>query len=136
MPAQRIEVAAGLIFRHGRLLIAQRRRGDHLGGAWEFPGGKREPGESYEACLARELQEELGVQVQVGELVESVDHDYPEKKVHLRFFLCRLLHGEPHPLGCAAVAWVSREELTRYHFPPADARLLAKLQAHSEWWAE
>lgn len=134
MKGKRIEVAAGLIFRRGRLLIAQRRAGDHLGGAWEFPGGKRERGESFEVCLARELREELGVEVQVGQLVEQVDHDYPEKEVHLRFFLCRLTQGEPQPHGCAALAWVAPEELALYHFPPADAQLLEKLRAHTEWW--
>ncbi|MCX8158000.1 MAG: 8-oxo-dGTP diphosphatase MutT [Verrucomicrobiae bacterium] len=134
MPGQRIEVAAGLIFRHGRLLVAQRRAEDHLGGTWEFPGGKREAGESFEMCLARELREELGVEVQVGELVETVDHDYPEKQVHLRFFLCRILHGDPQPLGCAALAWITPEEMAHYPFPPADARLLEKLRAQQEWW--
>lgn len=131
---QRIEVAAGLIFREGRLLIAQRRPGDHLGGAWEFPGGKREQGESFEGCLARELHEELGVQVEVGKMVESVEHNYPGKQVHLRFFLCRLVEGEPQPRGCAAVAWISPEELTRYDFPPADARLLDQLRARWASW--
>lgn len=134
MGGQRIEVAAGLIFRQGRLLLAQRRAGDHLGGAWEFPGGKREPGESFEACLARELYEELGIEVRVGRLVECVNYDYPEKSVHLRFYLCQLLKGEPRPLGCAAVVWVKREELAHYEFPPADARLLQKLRDHDEWW--
>mgnify|MGYP000168031225 CR=1 FL=1 len=131
---QRLEVAAGLIFRHGRLLIAQRRANDHLGGTWEFPGGKRETGENFEDCLVRELMEELGVSVKVGELVEVVEHDYPEKKVHLRFYLCRLVEGEPQPLGCSALAWVTADELSQYEFPPADARLLEKLRNHPAWW--
>src|SRR5262245_15313555 len=79
-----IEVAAGVVFRDGQVLITQRRPGDHLGGLWEFPGGKREPGETFEVCLQRELKEELGIEVDVGEWLDSVTHAYPEKTVHLR----------------------------------------------------
>lgn len=132
-PASAIEVAAGLVFRHGRLLITQRPAGSHLAGLWEFPGGKREPEETWEACLIRELNEELGVQVEVGRLFEEVTHEYPEKRVHLRFFVCHLPAGEPTPLGCAAFAWVRREELRDYQFPPADERLLAALPAAAEF---
>src|SRR5712692_8874159 len=77
------EVAAGLVFRDGRLLITQRQAGAHLGGLWEFPGGKREGPESFQACLRRELREELGIEVEVGELVETITHQYPEKTVGL-----------------------------------------------------
>src|ERR1041385_284352 len=83
-----VEVAAGLVFRNGKLLITQRHPEAHLGGLWEFPGGKREPDESFENCLARELREELGIEVEIGELVESVTHAYPEKTVRLKFFRC------------------------------------------------
>ena len=128
-----LEVSAGLVFRGGRLLITQRQAGKHLAGLWEFPGGKREPGESWEACLARELQEELGVQVEVGRLFDEVVHEYPGKRVHLRFFICRLRAGEPAPLGCAAVKWVTAAELAAHEFPPADAHLLAALPAAPEF---
>ncbi len=128
-----IEVSAGLVFRDGRLLITQRPAGSHLAGLWEFPGGKREPGETWEACLERELAEELGVRVSVGRLFDEVVHDYPGKRVHLRFFVCRLVAGEPAPIGCAAVAWVTAGELGRYEFPPADANLLTALPAASEF---
>ena len=84
-----IDVSAGLIFREGKLLITQRHVDSHLGGLWEFPGGKRERDESFEACLVRELREELGIEVTVGELVESLTHAYPEKPVHLRFYRCQ-----------------------------------------------
>jgi mutator protein MutT len=131
-----VEVSAGLIFRAGRLLITQRPAGGHLAGLWEFPGGKREPGESFEACLRRELQEELGVDVRVHEEVERITHSYPEKTVHLRFFRCALadLGGAPRALGCQAVAWVTREMLADYEFPAADARLLAMLRVASPLW--
>ncbi|MFN0066888.1 MAG: (deoxy)nucleoside triphosphate pyrophosphohydrolase [Limisphaerales bacterium] len=130
MPARPpVEVAAALVFRDGRLLIAQRPPGKHLAGLWEFPGGKREPDETWEACLRREIREELDCDVEVGECLAEIGHDYPEKSVLLRFHVCRLQDGEPRAVGCAAVAWVTREGLARHEFPPADAALLARLQA-------
>lgn len=129
-----IEVSAGLIFRSGKLLITQRHAGDHLGGFWEFPGGKREPGETFEQCLTRELREELGVEVSVGELFESVTHDYGDKTVYLKFFLCQLATGEPQPLDCAALKWVSQEGLAAHAFPAADAQLLRRLAADPGCW--
>ena len=131
-----IEVSAGLVFRAGRLLITQRRPQDHLGGLWEFPGGKREPGESFEECLRRELREELGVDVLVGARLESITHDYPEKSVHLEFFRCTLRDpaAEPQPHGCHALAWVDAAALARYEFPAADAQLLARLRADAGLW--
>ena len=129
-----IDVAAALIFRDGKLLITQRYPKAHLGGLWEFPGGKREPNETFEACLARELREELGIEVAVGELVESLTHAYPEKTVHLRFHRCRWTEHEPQPLGCSAFHWVTATELKDYAFPAADARLLDKLEHDNGLW--
>ena len=129
-----IEVSAGLIFRSGQLLITQRHAGDHLGGLWEFPGGKRELGDTFEQCLKRELREELGIEVSVGELFERVTHSYGDKTVHLQFFLCQLSAGEPQPLDCAALKWVSREELPTHAFPAADAQLLSRLAADAGRW--
>jgi 8-oxo-dGTP diphosphatase len=124
-----IEVAAGLVFRDGKLLITQRPLKSHLGGLWEFPGGKRESGETFEECLVRELAEELGIEVEVRELVEELTHDYPERSVHLKFFCCRWLHHEPRAIHCHDFAWIAPEQLSAYQFPAADARLLEKLQA-------
>ncbi len=121
------EVSAALIFRGGKLLITQRHAKSHLGGLWEFPGGKREPGESFEQCLVREIREELGVAITVGELFDEIRHDYQEKTVRLKFFLCKIISGEPQPLDCAAVKWIGREGLNEHEFPAADARLLEKL---------
>jgi mutator protein MutT len=124
-----IDVAAALIFRDGKLLITRRHADAHLGGLWEFPGGKREPGESFENCLAREILEELGVRISVGELFEEVTHDYAEKSVRVKFFVCKLLSGEPQPLDCAAVLWTKMTELENYEFPAADSHLLEKLKS-------
>jgi mutator protein MutT len=129
-----IDVAAGLIFRDGKLLITQRHLDVHAGGLWEFPGGKRELNESFEACLLRELQEELGIEVEVGELVESLTHEYSERTVHIRFFRCRWFRDEPRALGCAAFEWVTPARLRDYSFPAADARLLDQLLSNSVLW--
>ena len=129
-----IEVAAGLVFRQGQLLIAQRPAEAHLGGLWEFPGGKREPAESIEECLRRELMEELGIEVEVVAEIESLIHEYPGKAVHLRFFHCRWRRHEPRALGCPAFRWVSAAQLADYEFPAADARLLARLRSEEPWW--
>lgn len=129
-----IEVSAGIVFRDGRLLITQRRPNDHLGGLWEFPGGKCELGETFEECLRRELREELGAEFEVGALFDEVTHAYPEKTVHLRFHLCRWLQHEPQPIHCHAVAWITRDELSGYAFPAADATLLEKLRADVALW--
>jgi 8-oxo-dGTP diphosphatase len=134
MAMEAIEVAAGLVFRDGKVLITQRHARDHLGGLWEFPGGKRRASESFEECLIRELREELGVEVEVQQLVESVIHEYPERTVHLKFFRCQLRKHEPRSLECSALKWVCAEELDAYKFPAADARLLKRLQASPELW--
>jgi mutator protein MutT len=132
--AASVEVAAGLIFRRGKLLIAQRLPDAHLAGLWEFPGGKREPDETFEACLERELREELGVAVRVRELLSEIVHEYPAKSVHLRFYRCELGEEEPRALGCGAVAWITLEELDRYEFPAADVRLLERLRQTPQLW--
>ena len=129
-----IDVAAALVFRNGKVLITQRFPGDHLGGLWEFPGGKREGRETFEDCLRRELDEELRIQVDVYEVVEALTHAYPEKTVHLRFFQCQWRCGDPVAVGCADFRWVGPMELKQYSFPAADSRLLEKLQNSSELW--
>ena len=129
-----IDVAAGLVFRDGKLLITRRHADVHLGGYWEFPGGKREPEESFESCLVRELREELDIEVNVGELIESLTHEYPETTVHLKFFRCEWKRFEPRALGCSDLQWVTPEQLAGYSFPPADARLLERLQKDASIW--
>ena len=105
-----------------------------MAGLWEFPGGKREPGERIEQCLVRELREELGIEVALGQLFEEVTHDYPEKTVHLKFFLCRLAKGKPRAIGCAAFEWATRGSLLKRNFPPADERLLRRLVDTEPLW--
>jgi 8-oxo-dGTP diphosphatase len=126
---QIVDVSAALIFHDGKLLITQRHANSHLGGLWEFPGGKREANETFEECLAREIREELGMKIAVGELFEEITHAYEVKSVHLKFFICEWIGGGPEALGCAAFKWIRKSELGAYSFPAADARLLEKLAA-------
>ena len=134
IPHHSVEVAAGLVFRGGKLLITQRRPQDPLGGLWEFPGGKRDPNESFEECLRRELKEELGIEVEVGEVFDSVVHHYPEKSVRLTFYRCLWRQHEPRALECHAFAWITAAQLAEYAFPPADEILLQKLRTSPELW--
>ncbi len=134
-PAQDpVEVAAGLIFRDGKLLITRRAAGGHLAGLWEFPGGKREAGETFEQCLHRELREELGIEVQILSLIEDILHHYPARPVRLKFFHCRWLRHEPPPVLCQSLAWITAGQLSEYAFPAADSRLLDKLRHAPELW--
>ena len=123
-----VEVAAGLIQDdQGRYLITRRRAGTHLAGLWEFPGGKRRAGETLEACLQRELREELGASFGVGEKVETVRWEYPEKVVVIHFYRCRLAAGAVKRYEAQEIAWVAPERFADYQFPAADAELLARL---------
>lgn len=131
---QTLEVAAGVIFHLGRVLLCQRQPGDHLGGLWEFPGGKCKLGETPAACLHRELWEELAIRVTLVEHLLTLEHSYPDRQIRLHFFRCHLATGEPQPLGCRALAWVTAAELGHYEFPPADARLLERLRNTPAWW--
>jgi len=125
-----IEVAAALIRdTAGRYLITQRRRGSHLAGLWEFPGGKLEAGESPAIALRRELTEELGATFHVGKLVETVRWEYPDRTVVLHFHDCRVESGAIEPREGQAMAWVETERLAAYDFPPADRALIERLAA-------
>jgi 8-oxo-dGTP diphosphatase len=123
-------VAAAVIVRDGKLLLSQRKAGSHLAGAWEFPGGKVEPGEDPRDALTRELEEELGVTATVGAPVEVTFHAYPEKSVLLLFFEAALLEGSPEPraIDVAAVKWAKADELRDEDFPPADVAVLARVR--------
>jgi 8-oxo-dGTP diphosphatase len=116
-------VAAAVIARGECLLVTRRQPGVHLAGHWEFPGGKCEPGESLPACLARELREELDVEVIVGAEIFATAHQYPDRLVELHFLRCDL-RGEPAPQLGQEVRWVAREALTGLAFPPADQELI------------
>lgn len=124
-----IVVTAAVVVREGKLLLTRRREGDHLGGTWEFPGGKLHDGESPPQGLRRELAEELGVEAEVGDPFRFAWWEYPEKKVLLLFYRCRIVAGEPRPLECAAVGWFDEGEIGALPMPPADRGILGDVRA-------
>ena len=122
-----IAVVAALAAKEGRLLIAQRPMGRHMGGKWEFPGGKLEKGGTPEAALRRELKEELGVDADIGPIRAAIPYSYPEKDGLLLFYSARLM-GEPKPIDEAALAWVTPDELAGYDLAPVDALMAKRLR--------
>jgi mutator protein MutT len=125
---QVIEVAAGLVHREGRYLIARRKPGVHLAGFWEFPGGKRETGESLTECLQRELFEELRIRVDLPIPYRIIRHNYRDKIIELHFFRCAIEQGEPMPIGCEEIRWVYPEDLPQFKFPSADYAVIEALR--------
>lgn len=127
---QRVLVCAAVVIEGGRVLLSQRKRGAHLELCWEFPGGKVEPGEDPREALRRELDEELGIDCEIGAPIEITFHSYPEKDVLLLFFGARRAPGSPDPraLDVAAVRWARASELVDDEFPPADLAVLARVR--------
>ena len=124
-------VAAAIIVEGGRVLLTQRKRGSHLEGMWEFPGGKVEADEDPKDALARELREELGIDVDVGDVVEATFHRYETKSVLLLFYRAtrRASSPEPRALDVAAFAWTDRDALDPAKFPPADVAVIQKVKS-------
>ena len=122
-----VEVCVAVI-RRGRLLLVRRRpRGSHLAGCWEFPGGKRRPGESLEETCVREVKEETGLSVACEAPFLSIDHAYSHFKITLHLFHCRAGRGAPRPLGSEEVRFVPVEDLADYPFPRANRRAIDAL---------
>lgn len=123
-----VDVIAGVITdAGGRVLLARRTEGRDLAGFWEFPGGKREPGETPEGALARELEEELGIEVDVGDPLIVVPHAYPHKRLRLDVRHIRAWRGTPRGHEGQALAWVPPDKLPGYAMPPADRPVVAAL---------
>ncbi|RMD91572.1 MAG: A/G-specific adenine glycosylase [Calditrichaeota bacterium] len=120
-------VVVGLIWHKGKLLIDQRPRDGLLGGLWEFPGGKQEPGETLEECLKREIEEELQIKVKVQGPFLTVKHAYSHFKITLHSFQCQYIGGDPKPKKAIAWKWVSPRELKKYAFPKANKKILDAL---------
>ena len=125
-----VVVTAAIVERDGRFLLTRRLQGTHLAGAWEFPGGKCEPGESLEVCLARELMEELAVECTVGRPILVTRHVYAERTVELHFF-ATTLSGDPVPQLGQEMRWASRGDLGTLPFPEADRELIQLLMART-----
>ena len=125
-----MEVGCAIIHKQGKLLIAQRHLEDSFGGYWEFPGGKREKNETIEACLAREVFEELGVRIVPEKLLCRRNHGTAERGLSLFFFFCQWVSGDPRPIDCKDFKWVSRENLREPIFLPGDLEVLEDLVLH------
>tara|TARA_Y100001968_G_scaffold277605_1_gene272519 strand:+ start:494 stop:1642 length:1149 start_codon:yes stop_codon:yes gene_type:complete len=125
------EIGIGLVFNEfGELLIDQRLESSSMGGMWEFPGGKKKPGESIEKTIERELKEELGIVVKVGEKLLSFDHAYTHKKLYFSVYICEWISGEPQPLASQKLLWVSPDKLFDFPFPAANTKIISKLFKH------
>lgn len=112
----------------GQILIDKRPQKGLLGGLWEFPGGKLEPEETVAECIRREIREELGIEIEVGDRLITVEHAYTHFKVTLMVHHCRHRSGEPQPIECDEVRWVTLEEIDQYPFPKANVQIIAALR--------
>jgi 8-oxo-dGTP diphosphatase len=124
---RKIRVVGAMIEKDGRYLITQRSPTATLPLLWEFPGGRVEPGETDPAALARELREEMGIEVAVADRCIHVEHAYESYDIDFCVYRCRLVSGPVKDLRVHAHRWVLPEELDQYEFPPADEKSIAKL---------
>ena len=125
-------IGVGVIWNSQKQILIDRRlpKGT-MGGLWEFPGGKVEPGETVQECIKREIKEELGIEIEVGENLISIDHDYPQFKVTLIVHHCRYLGGTPQPIECDEIRWVRVSQLNQFTFPQANEQIIAALQSQT-----
>lgn len=127
MSKRTVRVVAAVIALEGRYLITQRRKTAVLPSMWEFPGGKVEPGESDADALAREVEERLGVAIEVGQMISYVRHPYEHYIVDLHLYECRLLTLELAARAVQAFRWIRSEEFDDFDFAPADEASMSKL---------
>ena len=128
LPHKRIGVAV-IWNQAGQILIDRRKVGGTMGGLWEFPGGKIEPGETVEACIAREIQEELAIEIAVGEHLISIEHTYPTFNLTLTVHHCQHISGVPQPIESEEIRWVNIDDLDNYQFPAANIAIINALQS-------
>jgi A/G-specific adenine glycosylase len=127
LPHKQIGVAV-ITDSDGKILIDRRKQEGLLGGLWEFPGGKIEPGESEEDCVKREIKEELDIEIEVSTKLITIEHAYTHFKVTLNVFNCAYLTGEPKPLECDEIRWVTLAEISEYPFPKANSQIIEALK--------
>lgn len=122
-----IEVVAAIIIRDGKIFATQRGYGEWKGW-WEFPGGKIEPGECPQEALVREIREELDAEIEVGELLETIEWDYPDFHLKMHCFICSLVSESVHLNEHEAAAWLTRETLRSVKWLPADEGLVGRIR--------
>jgi 8-oxo-dGTP diphosphatase len=122
-----IEVVAAVIYKDGEIFATQRGYGE-FEGLWEFPGGKIEPGESCEVALVREIQEELGVDIEVGDLICTTEYDYPSFHLTMHCFLCNIASGEIELREHKSARWLTKESLNDVDWLPADLEVIEKIK--------
>ena len=122
-----LEVTAAIIRQNGKVLICQRPVEKNCCLLWEFPGGKIEAGETGEQSIIRECQEELGVTLSVERELTDITYTYPDRIVHLYFYLCNIAAGVPEKKEHNALAWIAPDEVDRYEFCPADTKMLSSV---------
>src|SRR5262245_12367242 len=127
MDSRAIQVAAAVIVREGRVLIARRKQEDQLGGHWEFPGGKIEAEETPELCLVREIREERSLEIEVGTRIAVSRHEFPHRAIVLHAFLVERFRGELQLVDHDAFAWVTLAEIATYRLAPADLPVVREL---------
>jgi 8-oxo-dGTP diphosphatase len=127
LPHKRIGVA---VIRNdrGEILIDRRLDKGEMAGLWEFPGGKVEAGETVQACIAREIKEEINLDVQVGDRLILIEHDYPKFKVSLYVHWCEVVGGEAQAIECQEILWVQPQDLGNYSFPEANLAIINAIQ--------
>ncbi len=121
-----INVVAAVIMKEGKVFATQRGYGEFKDG-WEFPGGKVEAGESPEEALCREIREELEVEVNVGDLIDTIEYDYPAFHLSMKCYACTIAGGSPHLLEHEAARWLSADQLDSVAWLPADITLIQKI---------
>lgn len=121
-----INVVAAVIMKEGKVFATQRGYGEFKDG-WEFPGGKVEAGESPEEALRREIREELEVEVNVGDLIDTIEYDYPAFHLSMKCYACTIAGGSPHLLEHEAARWLSADQLDSVAWLPADITLIPKI---------
>ncbi len=126
--AAKIRVVAAIITKDNKYLITRRSPSKHLAGFWEFPGGKIEEGETAEACLIREIKEELDINIRVNSFFMENDHSYPTKSISLIAFFCEITEGQITLKDHDCFEWISREQFDDFKFAPADVPFVKALQ--------